>query len=136
MRSDVLRRVRWGNVARVVVVAVVVGAIVAWPRLTPPAPSLPGGEARPLVEPAPRTEVKRRDRARARRGHLELKPRVRRRDLERRGDRSRAGEVVAPREVVPPGGDVAPSEAPTGGGAVPAPPVDDPAQLEFGIEGG
>jgi hypothetical protein len=132
MRSDVLRRVRWGNVARVVVVAVVVGAIVAWPRLTPPAPSLPGGEARPLVEPAPRTEVKRRDRARARRGHLELKPRVRRRD------RSRAAapaEVVAPPEPAP-GASVAPSEAPTGGGAVPAPPVDDPAQVEFGIEGG
>ena len=132
MRSDVLRRVRWGNVARVVVVAVVVGAIVAWPRLTPPAPSLPGGEARPLVEPAPRTEVKRRDRARARRGHLELKRRVRRRDPPRA---AAPAEVVAPPEPAP-GASVAPSEAPTGGGAVPAPPVDDPAQLEFGIEGG
>jgi hypothetical protein len=53
MGSDVLRRVRWGNVARAVGVVVVVAAVVAWPRLTPPQPMVPGPEARPLVTDPP-----------------------------------------------------------------------------------
>ena len=53
MGSDLLRRVRWRNVARAAVGGGRRGrAVVAWPRLTPPAPRLPGPAARPLVEPA------------------------------------------------------------------------------------
>jgi hypothetical protein len=55
-------RVRWGNVARVVALAVVAAVVVAWPRLRAPAPEVPAGAAVPvreapasttLAEPAP-----------------------------------------------------------------------------------
>jgi hypothetical protein len=62
MGSDVLRRVRWGNVARAVGVVVVVAAVVAWPRLTPPQPMVPGPEARPLVTDPPQGLDPRSDR--------------------------------------------------------------------------
>src|SRR5689334_25321359 len=51
MRFEVLRRVRWGNVARAAGVLALVGAVVAWPRLDAPEPRLPGDEVAPLVSP-------------------------------------------------------------------------------------
>jgi hypothetical protein len=52
MGSELLRRVRWKNVARAGVVVAVVAAVVAWPRLSPPAPRLPDRAARPLATPS------------------------------------------------------------------------------------
>src|SRR4051794_38457270 len=52
---ELLHRLRWRNFARVAaVVAVVgvVGVVVAWPRVGPPDPRLPGPGVVPLVEPA------------------------------------------------------------------------------------
>src|SRR4051812_6167869 len=49
MGRDVLRRVRWGNVALAAAVVAALVAVVAWPRLTAPAPALPGDAAQPLV---------------------------------------------------------------------------------------
>src|SRR4051812_50057883 len=50
MGFDGLRRVRWRNVGRAAGAIALVAAVVAWPRLTPPAPEVPGSEPRPLVE--------------------------------------------------------------------------------------
>jgi len=157
MRSDVLRRVRWGNVARALGVLAVAGVIVAWPRLTPPEPSVPEPAPRPLVEPrdravepAPLTEAELRGGERApredgrerrsrrgdgsrslgrsgdrpRRPHREA--RVGRQDGGR-GDGGESPGVVAPAPSQP----SAPARGP-----MPAAPVIDPAQAEFGIEGG
>jgi hypothetical protein len=44
------RRVRWENVIRVAVAALLVAMVVAWPLLAPPEPRLPGTAATPLVE--------------------------------------------------------------------------------------
>jgi hypothetical protein len=43
------RRVRWENVLRVAGASLLVAAVVAWPRLAPPEPELPAGDAAPLV---------------------------------------------------------------------------------------
>src|SRR5262245_10183071 len=98
MRSDVLRRVRWGNVARAFAVVAVVGTIVAWPRLTPPAPAVPEREVRPLVEPParetitrPPTEAELRSPGGGRRRHRAPRRRVRR---ERDAVRPRRERVV------------------------------------------
>ena len=48
MGPDVLRRIRWGNVGRLAGAATLLAAVVAWPRLAPPDPALPGNAARPL----------------------------------------------------------------------------------------
>jgi hypothetical protein len=72
MGSELLRRVRWSNVARACVAVVVVAAIVLWPRLGSPAPRVPDPVARPLgvapvvTAPAP---VKRPKARRVRRRH-------------------------------------------------------------------
>ena len=50
MERDLLCRLRWGNVARAGAVVAVVGAVVAWPRLAPPAPRVPSGQPAPLGE--------------------------------------------------------------------------------------
>src|SRR6185503_5088049 len=60
MEFDLLRRVRWRNLGRAAAAVALVGAVVAWPRLTPPEPQVPGSEPRPLVEgppPAPRERM-------------------------------------------------------------------------------
>src|SRR3954471_23395234 len=84
MGPDVLRRVRWGNVALAAAAAAALVAVVAWPRLTVPPPALPSDSATPLVrkdtrpaparpaKPAPRVKTvaerpPRRHRARTRR---------------------------------------------------------------------
>ena len=42
MPSDsLLRRVRWGNVARLVALPAIVALVVLWPRLSAPSPRLP-----------------------------------------------------------------------------------------------
>jgi hypothetical protein len=48
MGSDLLRRIRWGNVGRLVGALAVIAAVAAWPRLAPPQPALPDEVARPL----------------------------------------------------------------------------------------
>src|SRR4051812_523264 len=70
MGRDVLRRVRWGNVALAAAVVAALVAVVAWPRLTAPAPALPGDAAQPLV----RGEDRRGERGR---GESPPKPRAR-----------------------------------------------------------
>ena len=67
MGSDLLRRVRWGNVALACAVLVALAGVVVWPLITTTAPSLPADAARPLVsdEPAPAGE---RPRPRAKKG--------------------------------------------------------------------
>ena len=53
MPSDsLLRRVRWGNVARLAALPAIVALVVLWPRLSPPPPRLPAAAAAP-VAPAP-----------------------------------------------------------------------------------
>ena len=66
------RRLRWGNVARTAGAVAVVAAVVAWPRLAPPDPAMPGNEAAPLAgdEPAwtpPRASGREDGQARSRR---------------------------------------------------------------------
>ncbi len=70
MRTDVLRRVRWGNVALAAAAATVLAAVVAWPRLAPAPPALPPDAATPLVTGPAKTRAqggaKTRPRGRAR----------------------------------------------------------------------
>ena len=66
------RRLRWGNVARTAGAVAVVAVVVAWPRLAPPDPAMPGNEAAPLAgdEPAwmpPRAPGREDGQARSRR---------------------------------------------------------------------
>jgi hypothetical protein len=138
MGSDLLRRVRWRNVGRTAGAVAVVVVVVAWPRLSQPAPRLPDPVDRPLaapeVAPPPLTSRRRREVAR---------PRVRGPERRRRAPRRRRHEprrdaaddavvapdaaVVAPRDdAVPPREEVAPPPR-----AAPSP---DAAQREFGFE--
>jgi hypothetical protein len=82
------RRVRWNNVGRAAGAALIVGLVVAWPRLAPPVPSLPGPQAAPLAgdddprapePPAVEPAAGRRDRARERNESAGGRPAVRRR---------------------------------------------------------
>src|SRR4051794_28058982 len=50
MGPDVLRRVRWGNVALTAAVLAALAAAIAWPRLAPAPSKLPPDAAAPLVE--------------------------------------------------------------------------------------
>jgi hypothetical protein len=54
MDRDLWRRLRWGNIARAAGVLGVAAAVVAWPRLAPEAPRVPGPRAVPLVTVVPR----------------------------------------------------------------------------------
>jgi len=54
MGRDVLRRVRWGNVALAAAVAAALVLAVAWPRIAGSPPPLPRDAATPLVDEAPR----------------------------------------------------------------------------------
>src|SRR4051812_43143178 len=57
MRPDsLLRRVRWGNVARLLALPAVVALVVLWPRLSPAPPRLPGAEPAPVAGPAEAAE--------------------------------------------------------------------------------
>jgi hypothetical protein len=141
MASDLLRRVRWRNVGRAVGAVVLIVAVVAWPRLSPPAPRLPDSVDRPLVEPTPRPPApavqrpapRRRPRERARRGverPREVAPPAAR-DEVAPARRRPAPPPVSDEIVAPEGPDnVAVTPTPT---IAPSPSVD-PAQREFGFE--
>jgi hypothetical protein len=47
------RRLRWGNVARTAGAVALVAVVVAWPRLAPREPALPGNQAAPIVDGGP-----------------------------------------------------------------------------------
>jgi hypothetical protein len=68
MRRDVLRRVRWGNVALAAAIALALATIIAWPLIAAPSPRLPPDTARPLVSEAPPREKKGGEGAAAKRG--------------------------------------------------------------------
>jgi serine/threonine-protein kinase len=130
MGFELLRRVRWGNVGRALGALVLVAAVVAWPRLTAPAPRVPGGDAMPLVQPG------REGRGESRVRPVRRRPERRARRPERRRRRG-PGRVRRRREVVvaPPAPAPAPVPPPAAPAAPAAPPVD-PAQTEFGFEDG
>jgi len=158
MGSDVLRRVRWANVALACAVLAALVGVVVWPLVTTTAPSLPPDVPRPLVtgEPAPAAEqrgrrsTKRprkaepRDRApaaaRQRRAEKRAKARTRK-ARERRGRED--GEAGTRREARSRGEGA--SDRPRGKGGRPAaPPRAVPrraaprpgdARNEFGFEG-
>jgi hypothetical protein len=59
MRSDVLRRVRWANVALTLGTLATLATVIAWPLTATPPPSLPADAARPadvVGDPAGRGE--------------------------------------------------------------------------------
>jgi hypothetical protein len=103
MGSELLRRVRWGNVVRAAVAVGLVGAVIAWPRLAPPEPRLPasgavdpradGGRREPKTMRLP--AAKRTDRESGRRDGAHearsVEGRRGRRDMRRGADRA-AGE--------------------------------------------
>src|SRR3954470_12193254 len=54
--DSLLRRVRWGNVARLLALPAVVALVALWPRLSPPPPRVPGAAPAPVArapQPAP-----------------------------------------------------------------------------------
>ena len=128
------RRVRWNNVLRAAAAALIVVLVVAWPRLAPPAPPVPG-PAVPLGEaPAETEDVRPREIER---------PRVRERERRRPVKRKRRRAV---RRAAAPANDVRPNPAPgvtmeaddpqPAGDDRGAAPDEDPAQTEFGFETG
>jgi hypothetical protein len=132
MGFDVVRRVRWGNVGRAVGAVALVAAVVAWPRLAAAPARVPEREAVPVVGGPAGTSARPRREPRVRRDReprqvgRRREPRVRRDRERRQVVRRREPRVRRPHAVV-----VAPPvRAPT-----PAPTVD-PAQAEFGFEGG
>jgi hypothetical protein len=157
------RRVRWENVIRVVGATVLVAVVVAWPRLAPPEPRLPATEATPLAGdepivaptpavPQPAARAARRgpargDGARSRavkggRPRTKDRPRTRRGRPRATDGRSGADERGSEASGADRGGPETSGDGPVtnGGGsapvaASPAPPSD-PAQTEFGFEGG
>src|SRR5215211_4133775 len=50
--DSLLRRVRWGNVARVLALPAIVVLVVLWPRLSAPPSALPGTPAAPVAPAA------------------------------------------------------------------------------------
>jgi hypothetical protein len=149
------RRVRWENVFRLAAVGLIVAVVVAWPRLAPPEPRLPGAQATPLVpgdepplvpdeEQEPRGDggrVGRRgddDRRQDPRDDDGRRPK-RRGDERRRGDDIRGVERPRgprrPATAPPPAPPTSPPQATAT--AVPSPTVaQDPAAAEFGFESG
>jgi hypothetical protein len=134
MERELVRRVRWGNVARAAAVVGVVAVVVVWPRLMPPAPVVPRGEAVPLATPRAPGRAERRPprgsgplRRRKAGGGKRRAPVVRR----------RRAPIVAP-AVAPPAWPVAPpappAPPPPAAPHQPAPPDPDPATTEFGFE--
>jgi hypothetical protein len=157
------RRVRWENVLRVAGAGLLVAVVVAWPRLAPPEPELPAGDAAPLVagdeppvESAPPEHLprgpasRRRDERRGGRGRPARRKDDRatkrgRREAKRDAPRTERDRPAANEGRPPTGGKgQEPNEGgPTtgGGGDSPPPaatpaPAPDPAQIEFGFESG
>ena len=149
-------RVRWENVIRAAAASLLVAVVVAWPRLAPPEPRLPAPEAAPLVgdepivEPAPAAPSRRSRRRASARGAARIAGGGRPR---RRGADGAVAEPSRPArtrrratdgEARPAGGERR-RPATSGGGpatsgpapsAAPPTPAPDPAQTEFGFEGG
>src|SRR4051794_3745920 len=50
--DSLLRRVRWGNLARLLALPAVVVLVVLWPRLSPAPPRLPATGPQPVAAPA------------------------------------------------------------------------------------
>jgi hypothetical protein len=136
MGFEGLRRVRWGNVGRAVGAVALVAAVVAWPRLTSPAPRAPGGAVTPLAQPRPETrgEGSRRERAGRRERARPDKPGRR----ERRGAERTPEPEARPRAEAKAEAEMAPRAEPAPVATPPAAPraAPDPAQTEFGFEGG
>jgi hypothetical protein len=148
VRSELARRIRWGNVARAAAALGVLALVIAWPRLAPPAPRVPADAAIPLgaggddaapgpeaAPPAPRRDAapparaKRRPARRTRR----REPRARRpvRQPAPRGRTGREGRVTQRAAAAP---TPAPTPAPPAPPSGPTPADPDPATAEFGIE--
>jgi hypothetical protein len=51
--DSLLRRVRWGNLARLLALPAAALLVVLWPRLAPPPPRVPGAAASPVAPAAP-----------------------------------------------------------------------------------
>ncbi len=136
---DLLRRIRWGNVARAIALLAAVGLVVAWPRLSapppelPPAPRLatPGWAEPPAPERAPGRRAKHARRAGPDRG----RDRAPRREVGRLAPvgRERRDPVPRPAPAGSPRARPATVRRPTTPGgtapapAVPAPPLAAPA---------
>lgn len=86
MGSELLRRVRWRNIARVVAAVGVVAVVVAWPRLAPAPPQLPDPVARPFLT-APATPPVVHDRRPKRRPPVVARAHARGEERGRRGAR-------------------------------------------------
>src|SRR3954451_18837888 len=71
MGPDVLRRVRWGNVALTAAVLAALADVIAWPRLAPAPSRLPSDTAQPVVEEATQRQAARAPRAQPARGREE-----------------------------------------------------------------
>jgi hypothetical protein len=140
------QRVRWENVLRAAGASLLLAVVVAWPRLAPPEPSLPGPEPAPLAadEPSPPVPMatpapRRGGRARAHEpGARARGPGLRRkRPAPERETGARGGERGAgpgdERRRGGDGGTTGSGGGPAGGGATIVP---DPAQTEFGFEAG
>jgi hypothetical protein len=157
------RRVRWENVLRVVAAAVLAAVVVAWPRLAPPEPGLPGPEAAPLEaehrEPvpmggdgrssAPDSRARRRraageerrrraaeERERARRRSEAERRRAEARERRERRAVAKRRRVARSRSVEAAGGDVAARTDDPAPAVVDDDRTADPAQAEFGFERG
>jgi hypothetical protein len=147
------RRVRWDNVIRVAGAALIVGLVVAWPRLAAPEPEVPAPEAAPLIEdeggeelPPLRLPEARREPAEVREAPEAADGRERdRRARRRKGSRGHEREAPQGERVVAvrPHSAAPPRRAPTStprpnpppGSPRPAPSPDpDPARTEFGFE--
>ncbi|MGK2937266.1 MAG: hypothetical protein ACSLFR_05630, partial [Solirubrobacteraceae bacterium] len=105
-RSNLLARVRWGNVARVLALVALAVIIGAWPRLRGAEPALPPTAAEPVVAvpapapaPAPHpTAAPEREPKRVERTP-ERRPAPRRKALKRR--RAKAPKPTTPPAAVP-----------------------------------
>jgi hypothetical protein len=124
MRTGFLARVRWPNVALAAVVVGLLGALVAWPLLSPPPPVLPPGTERvevpPQRTPSPAPAVQPRQEAagpaaRPTRGRAERSRRAERPMPRRPRPRSRRRTATRP------------TRAPAPIAATPAPAISNPA---------
>jgi len=129
MGRDVLRRVRWGNVALAAAVAAALAAAVAWPRLAGSPPALPRDSATPLVKDAPRHRRAPAHEVKAVRGHERPKRSPRTPSRKPRKHRAKPRRAVSP---APP----ARAPQPSRGVAPVAPPSRPPSSGagEFGFE--
>jgi hypothetical protein len=158
MRRDVLRRVRWANVALAAAVIAALVIVVVWPLVADSTPALPPDTARPLVVPDTPTGAKaspatKRRAARTKDGAAgrpgaKKRPRegaAPRTALPRRATKrphtaaadpatKRSGRAQSPRTSPTPGGAIAPP-ARTGGPGT-SRRVGPEAGGEFGFEGG